>query len=456
MPTEIPSEILDRLPPCDIEAEKKIIGSVLHLPAILDHLKVRPGDFHQDRARRIYAAFLAMQDRGWPIEPHALLKQLEATGELEAAGGAIYLEECIRCVGAPSNAPHYAITVAKKACLRKIIQTCQDAMRECWDTGVSPEDVLASVERRLQAIATGAYSTEPVSMREAVMEAMIEIDEMLSRRNRAGLMVGIPEFDQSVGGFFPGELSVIAARPGQGKSALSMQFAFHQATMGHRTYFATLEMSKTDLAIRNLCAISGVSNQRIRTASIGDADVRSLSNAVPACSLDNLMVHDWPAIRVYDIRRAVRKLKPEIVYIDYLQLVTPADRQSKRYEQIGQITKELKAMAREENIPVVVCAQLNRQADNQGRELPPKLSHLKESGNIEEDADMVMLLYRPRDGVEGRGRHEGQKWDASLEVAKNRKGATLTLRMMFDKDRTLFSAYATPIHDEFSPYANPE
>ena len=293
---------------------------------------------------------------------------------------------------------------------------------------------------------------------EAVLEAMQAIEEIRDRKNRAGILTGMYPYDRDIGGLFANELTIVAARPGQGKSSLMAQWAFHIAGKGRRVYLASIEMSKADLATRQLCAVSGVSNQAIRTGTIGDADVGLLVDATEVVSAGNLVIHDYSRLNPFEIRRAARREKAEIVFVDYLQLVQAPDRSRKRYEQVGDICKDLRAVARELKIPMVVAAQLNRQADMPGKDPRPRLSQLKESGNIEEDSDVVLLLYRPEEKILGKDRFAGQEWDAELKVAKNRKGNTPRFRMTWDKNRTQFAIYeperAATTHREFNEFGD--
>lgn len=447
-----PSEILDSLPPSDVAAERYVIGSTILMPSVLDDLHLAANDFYADANRRLWAALCSMRDRGEQIDLALLVDRLRRDGNLEVIGGAAYIGQVLSGIPHAAHAAHYAGIVARMAKLRAITHAAQELLKAAYEAGAEPEDVLAVAEVALSRIQTGQYQSEPVAMADAVNEAMDRIDEIMHRTRHAGVMVGLYSFDDQVGGVFPGELTILAARPGQGKSSLAMQFAYHAATNGKQVYFATLEMSRAELAIRNLCALSGVSNQRIRTGAIGQADVFDLARVAPDCAAANMHLHDWPAIRVYDIRRAVRKLKPDLVVVDYLQIVTPHDRRVPRHEQVGQIATALKSLAREQKVPVVALAQLNRQVEQSGKETTPKLSHLKEAGKIEEDADMVLLLHRPDGGIHGKGKYEGQTWDATLDVAKNRNGANPKLRLNWDGARTTFTDFATPINGDFADF----
>jgi replicative DNA helicase len=193
-------------------------------------------------------------------------------------------------------------------------------------------------------------------------------------------------------------------------------------------------MSAQELAHKRLCSESGISSKLIRTGRITPDEQADLADASHRVAADNLLLHDWPEIRPADIHRAARRFNAEAIFVDYLQYVTPPDSRKKRYEQVGEISRRLKTIARGMDVPVVACAQIGRQAA-QGRETRPKLSHLRESGNIENDCDVALLLWRPDGGI---GSPRDSRWDAELEVAKNRKGPTTRLRLDWDGVRTSF------------------
>jgi len=323
---------------------------------------------------------------------------------------------------------------------RELIRSCCTTLQAAWDDRREIGEVLAAAEGAINEIRTGP-DTELHTMQDAVIEATAEIDEIVSRRRRAGFLVGLEEFDEDIGGVFPGELVIVAARPGQGKTSLALQMAAHIARY-HRVYFATIEMGRVELALKRLCSVSGVSSQAIRNGSLSSDDVSAISAAAESVATPNLMLHDDPEVRPADVQRAARRFQADVVFVDYLQIVTPPDTKKSRYEQIGDVSKALKLMARHLRVPVVACAQVGRQAD-QAKETRPRLSHLRESGNIENDCDVALLLWRPEGGIAGkRGtRYEGEHWDAEVCVAKNRRGPTKTLRLAWSGHRTLFTTH---------------
>jgi replicative DNA helicase len=436
------SDILERIPPHDLDAERQVIGAALLDPRIMDDLAglVSPDEFYSEANSAIYGHLSGMAAAGLAIDTLLLVDRLRTNGDIERVGGIGYVTEAIGSVAVASHWRHYAAIVRRYARRRQIIHIASETLREAYDQD-DPESVLMQSERDLAGIQTGSHATDPVTMEVACSEAIRNVAEIISRGDRAGILTGLEEFDEQVGGFFPGELSILAARPGEGKTSLALQIASHSAERGRVVYFATLEMAAAELALKRLCGVAGVSNQRVRSGRIGPGDQRKISDAVAQVGLANFHLHDWPSIRVHDIERAARRLHADLVIVDYLQIVTPLDKKSQRYEQVGGISSDLKKLSRRLNVPVIACCQLGRQVatDKSGA---PKLHHLRESGNIEQDADMVMLLWRPDGGVET---STGGRADAGLEIAKNRKGIRTRLVLDWDGDTTTFRSHTLPV-----------
>jgi len=439
------SDILDRMPPCDLDAERAVLGSILLQPKILDNLAslLKASDFHSDAHQRLYRCLVGMSDQDKAIEPKLVTVELSRLGELEAVGGVAYIAEVLSSVGVASHYSYHAKLVIECAKRRNIIHAATEALRQAHATNVTVEECLNTAEESLAAIQCGSYDTDPVPMFDAVVEAMAEIDAILKRQKQAGIFTGLPDFDELYGGVFPGELTILAARPGQGKTSLALQMAAH-AAQRHRVYFATLEMGRIELALKRLCSVSGVSSQKIRTGDLGELDRGSLVTASQSVANKNLLLHDWPEIRPYDIRRAARRFDAEVIFVDYLQYVSPPDAKKKRYEQVGDISRQLKTIARQMQVPVVACAQIGRQAEATRGEMRPRLSHLRESGNIENDCDVALLLWRPENPISAKDR-PGEEWDAEVEIAKNRKGETGRLRLLWSGKRTSFSCYGNRV-----------
>ncbi len=435
------SEILDQVPPHSLDMERQLLGSIMLDPRILDTVgsTITPEDFHSEAHGVVYSHLVEMSQQNRHIDTPLLLDRMRTSGDLERVGGTAYLFEVFSSVASPRHFRDYAGVVRRDAEKRRIIRAGLDAVVAAYDEATTSEDVLGTLETNLADIKTGQHDSDPVTMQAACVGAVNEIDETIRRGHGAGIMTGLPAFDEQIGGLFPSELTIVAARPGQGKTSLALQVAAHAAEVGHVVYFASLEMGRSELATKRLCAVAGVSSMRIRTGTINDNERSRIMEAANSVATENFHLHDWAEIRPFDIQRAARRLGAEIVFVDYLQIVSPPDQTKKRYEQVGDISRQLKVMAREMNIPVVAGCQLGRQAE-QGKESRPLLSHLRESGNIENDADAVLMLWKPKNGITSKADSEygGDNWDADLIVAKNRNGTTPSIRLDWNGDATTF------------------
>lgn len=436
------SEILDRLPPCDPQSEVKLIGCVLRDLRQLDRVNTQAEEFRDPQLAKLWRMILEVREAGLPLDADVLAERSKRV-RIDAADLALLVHDCCSQTGITHYATYYAERIRETWQRRTMIHAVESLLQGCWDDSRSVDDILASCEAVLSGVKTGRFNAEPVEFKTALQAAMDQVDDIVGRAKHLGVSTGFSKIDDEVGGFFQGELAILAARPGIGKTSLAIQFAYQAATVGKRVYFATLEMSHVELALKLLCSLSGVSNQRVRNAAIDGHDTTRMVDA--AQSLWNLpiVLHDWPTLRAADIRRAARRAKAEFVIVDYLTLLTPTDKNVKRYEQVAQLAKDLKAVARELNVPLLALAQLNREVDK-GKECRPRLSNLRESGDIEQTADMVMLLYRPKKKIEQKhGTILVDSWDADLEFAKNRKGATPTFRLDWRQEATLYEEHST-------------
>ena len=436
------SEILDRVPPQNQDAERQTLGCAILQPRILDDMAsmIRPEDFYTEPHQVLCAHLFGMAQHDVRVDAALLIDRLRECGDLERIGGTADMHEILTSVAVWQHWRSHTTIVLRDSRRRQLLHAATEILSRSYED--LPEDVLAKAEELFGAIKTGSYDTEPVTMQAATLEALRQIHEIADRQEKAGIMSGLEVFDTKFGGFFPGELAVVGARPGQGKTSLLMQMASHMAEHGRCVYFASLEMDAAILARKRLCTASGVSSQRVRTGSINADDVRALSEAGSTVASQNFHIHDWAAIRPYDIERSARRVGAEIAFVDYLQIVTSHSESRDRYVQVGAIARALKEMARKLNIPVVAAAQLGRQAE-QFKEAQPKLSHLRESGNIEQDCDMALLLYRPGKLIDGVGKFDGQQYDAELNVAKNRNGATGEIALDWDGDTTTFRCHSS-------------
>lgn len=459
MNTRPTPELLDRLPPCCHESELALIGSLILDPSRIRDVSgvVRPGDFHGDGAGRIFRHLIEADEAGEPVDSLTLLQRLKAAGELEAAGGPAYIAEAMQSVPVATHAVHYAKTVAAKARHRANIQCACDLLRASYGEEAEPETIAAAAVETLQA-GIASTSEMPPKMLDVAVAAFSRMEEVAERQQGFGLPTGLESYDEAHGGFFPGELIVLAARPGVGKTSFALQVAWYCGLNGRGVYFASAEMSAVELASRVICGQAGVSSRKVRTGSLGDEDLAQLSTAAQPLGQMPWWVDHGAALTIAKVRRCCRKLAAmdslRLVVVDYLQRLSPEDRRLARHEQIGQQVRELKSVAVELNVPVLCLVQLNRESRKDTR---PRLHHLGDSGEIEREADVVGFLHEPEQERE-RPPDNPNSTDVDLSVDKNRNGEVGRIELEFIRPRTLFACVGRRVetHSEFDVYAREE
>ncbi|MEN6404845.1 MAG: DnaB-like helicase C-terminal domain-containing protein [Thermoguttaceae bacterium] len=440
------SEILDQQPPSDESAERAIVGCVLLDPAIVDDVCeiIEPTMLYTEAARLFVGRIMRMSDAGQKITAATIIDALQENGELDRIGGSAYLAECSSVLS--TDWQFYAEKIRRMYGLRQIIDVALPTIQRAY-RGDDPSDVAEAMENALAAI--GADKQEStVTAKDAALDVVLEIDKAIRNNGSLGVPTGFPKFDNNIGGLFAGQLIILAARTSGGKSAMAAQIARYSGDAGRMTLYVSLEMGATELAMRGICADAGVSSSVIRTGRIDADERKALSEAAERYATTSIIFDCRPRQTVASIRRTARRLMRQglrLLVVDYLQLIQPADLRIKRYEAIGQMTGDLKALARELEIPVLCLAQLSRESEKEGR---PRLRHLRESGSIEMDADVVMLLDRPVGGIVENGQRQG---DACLDVAKNRSGATGIFYLNWDGPSTSFSEVGACDQPNYEP-----
>jgi replicative DNA helicase len=404
-----------------------VIGSLL-----IDHEKlddmggIKPDDFYDSTNAGIFREIATLHAAGQPVQVDLLRKHLPGDNWAER----IY--EIARSVPVAAHAEHYAKIVLRLSTLRRLRFVASELLTSVATHEADPETVLERAESLLASIGNVNAHTAPVSLHDATLEASTAIDAIFNSGESTGVLTGLQSFDTDMGGLFPGELIILAARPGLGKTSLALQVAYHIASRSRLVYFASLEMSATELSTRLACSISGVSSRLVRTGKLEQADFQALNEGMTAQAAATMDIHDQPGMTVAGIRRQIRQRKKhglKLAVIDYLQLLTPEDRKIPREQQVARMTTLLKQTAREYEIPILCLCQLNRMADG---EEEPQLSHLRESGAIEQDADMVLFLapHKPTDL---------RRNNATLCVKKNRNGEVNNLPLDWHPSRTRFT-----------------
>jgi replicative DNA helicase len=451
--------ILDRQPPCNLDAEKGVLGSILLLPDVLDDvaLIVRPDDFYDESNQRLLRHMLALHDAGRPVDLTLLIERLKTAGEYELVGGAAYLYEVGRSVPHAASAEYYAEIVKDKAMKRALIRASTDVLRDAYDESSPSREMLARAEEKIFSIIESKGIGDLSSIRDVLMRSMDRINSRMDRDHAlGGVATGFADVDSLLGGLHDSELSIIAARPSMGKTAFALNIAEHASMRGKvPTLLVSLEMSSVELGDRLLCSIARVDGKRLRDGTLSQDDRRKLLEAAADVSTAPFFVDDSPSRTMTEIAATARRLKRReglgLVIIDYLQLIEPDNPKDQRQEQVAKIARRLKGLARELKIPVVCLAQLNRQAEVT-RDNKPRLSHLRESGAIEQDADVVMFVHREeyyQTNEEDKKRVEGQ---AEIIVAKQRNGPIGDVHLVWLHKFTRFEDAAPQTYEEFDRY----
>lgn len=434
---------LERIsPPNSVEAERAVLGSILRnarcLPDVLAHVS-RPTDFYHDAHQRIFSGILALSGRNKPVDAHILLAWLNANGHGKDCGGEAYLGRLFAECQTSSHAEHYAKIVKEKSLRRELLNSCIRIMEDCYDQSGDASEVIDRAERDIRSIAVTGAAGDAVLIREPMSAAIRQHEAMAAGNTEAGTPWGFTDLDSITGGMHPGELTILAARPSLGKTALALAFA-RSVTITHKrpAYFASLEQSAQELASRLLAMHCILDTHRWRTGKMTPQEYQSLSEHMGDIAEAPLYVGDsqYGLMQVCaSVRRTHGKTPLGLVLVDYIQLVEVEGRRSQqRYEVVGEISRRLKALAKELKVPVVALAQLSRACEERP-DGEPTLADLRESGNLEADADNVFLLYRPKSSDQETGK-------VVLKIAKQRSGPVGFVPLMFSKNNVRFYDFA--------------
>ena len=453
------AEILQRQQPFDLEAEMGVIGSVLLMPEISDEIaSLRADDFYDDANRKIYETLREMHDTGEKIDITLLVSKLRTAGEYDKVGGAAYLAKLSASVPNAAHAVYYAEIVTEKAVYRKLIASSTEILKDSYEQTSAAKELCAQAEQKIFAIMDGRSSQSVHSISDVLHEAMDRMEARLRDDYDSGnAESGFSQFDEMTGGLHSGELIILAARPSMGKTALAMNIGeYVSINQKLPVLFVSLEMSGIELADRMLCSLSRVNGHRLRNGTISPDDRERLIRKANEISQAPLFVDDSPSRTVSEIAAAARRIKRRegnlgMIVIDYLQLIEPDNSRDPRQEQVAKIARRLKGIARELSVPLLCLSQLNRQAED-SKDHRPRLSHLRESGAIEQDADVVMFVHREE--YYHRGDEKAQfAGQAEIIIAKQRNGPIGDVELTWEADFTRFSDRAPERHNEFDDYA---
>ncbi len=458
-PVAKPVDALDRQVPQSVEAERAVLGSILLLPEVFDEvaLILRPGDFYDSANRQIFEHLLAMHDGGQRIDLMLLVERLKKAEAYEATGGAAYLAEIGRQVPTAAHAEYYAKIVADKALLRSLIHVGMEIQSGAYDPTSDTREMLSKAEERVFSILENRGTGHVTPISEVLQHSLDRIDARMEHESAfGGVETGFIDFDQMTGGLQKSELIILAARPSMGKTALAMNMAEHAALSGVTTLFVSLEMAAIELGDRLLCSVARVNGNRLRNGTITHDERRKLINAAAKISQAPLFIDDSPSRTMTEISANARRLKRSndlgLIVIDYLQLIDPDNSRDPRQEQVSKISRRLKGLAREMQVPVLCLGQLNRQVESSSSN-KPQLSHLRESGAIEQDADIVMFVHRDEYYMTNEEDREQVRGQADLLIRKNRSGPVGEVKLTWSHEFTRFENFAMATHAEFDSYA---
>lgn len=448
---------IHRALPHNADAEMVLLGSIFLDPVstLTQHAdELRPDHFHLPAHRTIYSVIADFTEARKPIELPLITAALQDRHQLEEVGGPAYLARLATCTATPANFPFYLAVVRSKYLLRQVIVTCS----ECIQRAYSDQDeeqvasVIDEVEQKVFAITKERAGTDLPKIDQQVMVAVDNLNALFGRQGISGLPTGFPDLDRMTDGLHPAEMIVIAARPSMGKTALAMNIAEHVAIDQKKPVAVfSLEMSSAQLIQRLICCRARIDLQQVRDGFSPQSEFRRIPEVAQEISDSLLYIDDTPSLSILDLRARARRLKAKhdlaLIVIDYLQLLRSTSRRSQdsRQIEITEVSAGIKGLAKELDIPIIVLSQLNRKPDDRGGGRP-RLSDLRESGSIEQDADLVGLLVRPEvyeDDGDERDRREGE---AELIIAKQRNGPVGEVPFTFLKRFTRFEPRAHAPH----------
>ena len=391
-----------RIPPQDIVAEKSLLGAILLsdavLPEVLTILKAQ--DFYDENHRIIFAAMSSLYDQHKPIDLLTLTAELKSTKQLKTIGGAPYLTELTNFVPTASHAKAYAEIIEKASVRRRLIKAGADITAKAFEDDANIDEMLGSAERELFEVSDKVIKSDYTSMDQLLADAFDRIEELHKNKGALrGLKTGFKDLDNKTAGFQKGDLIIIGARPAMGKTTFAQNLAYNIASINKKgVLFFSMEMAANEIVDRMISDVSGVDNWKMRTGNLSDEEFAKIGDALGEMDEIPIYIDDTSSMTIVELRNKARRAMHDhdigIVIVDYLQLIQGSDRYAgNRVQEVTEISRGLKILARELKIPVVALAQLSRNVT--GRDDPrPVLSDLRESGSIEQDADLVMFLHR--------------------------------------------------------------
>lgn len=424
----------ERVLPHDLLAEQSVLGGMLlsqdAVADVFEHVKSH--DFYAPKHEQIFNAIFSLYGKGEPTDVITVTAELTRTGSLVRAGGADYLHSLTSVVPTAANAAFYAKIVQEKAILRRLVEAGTSIASMGYNNEGEVEDLVNAAQAEVYAVSNESLQQDYVGLSDSIEAAVAEIEFAQKRGGEmAGLPTGFYDLDKMTHGLHGGQLVIVAARPGVGKSTLALDFARHAALQSDSpVLFFSLEMSRAEIALRLLSAEANVRLQNMRGGTITSDDWKKLAGIRGAINDKPLLIDDSPNLTLIEIRAKCRRLAQEkglkLIIIDYIQLLTSGKKVESRQQEVSEFSRSLKLLAKELNVPIIAISQLNRNSE-QKTDKVPELSHLRESGSLEQDADVVFLLHR-----EDMGNPESpRQGEADIIVAKQRSGPTGKVPVLF-------------------------
>jgi len=423
-----------------------VLGSVLMRNGALSKVLelLAPEDFYRDAHRHIYSAMVTLFDKTEPQDLITVTNLLKDWNKLDEVGGPAYLASLTDIVPVAANIAYYAKIIRHKAILRRLIQTSSDIAARCYDEQGDIDNLVDEAEQHIFEISQSKNSQAFQPLNKIIPRAFASLQERFNRKEAiTGVPTGYHAFDRMTAGLQPSDLIILAARPSMGKTALAVNIAQHAAVVEKiPVAIFSLEMSEEQLGMRMLCSVSRVDSQRLRTGMLKDQDWPKITRACGILTETNIFIDDTPSISVLEMRAKARRLKADknlgLVVVDYLQLMRGRSSSERREQEISEISRSLKAMAKELHVPVIALSQLNRSLESRPNKRP-QLSDLRESGAIEQDADLICFIYR--DEVYNKNEDNPRRGIAEIIIGKQRNGPTGTIELTFIDRYTTFENF---------------
>ncbi|MGQ9696077.1 MAG: replicative DNA helicase, partial [Thermodesulfobacteriota bacterium] len=428
--------LMQRLPPQNLEAEVSVLGGILlENEAINQVLEIlQTADFYREGHRKIFSAMVQLYERNEPVDLITLAEVLKKKDELESVGGLDYLNQLVNSVPTAANISYYANIIKEKSLLRKLIQRATEIINEGYGISGDINDFLDRAERLIFEISEDRVRPSFYTLKEILKTSFKTIEKLYEKKEIiTGVPTGFTKLDELTSGLQPSDLIIVAGRPSMGKTTFALNIAQHAAIEASITSaIFSLEMAKEQLALRMLCSEAKIDAHRLRGGFLSESDWPKLTRAAGKLSEAPIFIDDTPAISALEMRAKARRLKSEhnlgLLVVDYLQLMRGRTDSETREQEISDISRSLKALAKELNIPVIALSQLNRRVEDRS-DKRPQLADLRESGAIEQDADVIIFLYR--DEVYNRSEENPNKGKAEIIIGKQRNGPTDKFELAF-------------------------